>query len=164
MRTIKRRRKQSKTDYGKRIKLLKSGFPRIVFRKTNTYVLSQYVETKEAQDKVIFGFCSKDLFRYGWPKEFENSLKSIPAAYLLGFLSGKRIQKEKLKTPLPDFGMSRMVHKTKVYAFLKGLIDSGLELKYKKDIFPDENKLSGKNLKKDFSSEFSKIKSKIEKE
>ena len=39
MKIPKRRRKQGKTDYAKRIKLLKSKSPRIVFRKTNKYIL-----------------------------------------------------------------------------------------------------------------------------
>ena len=67
MKTIKRRRKESKTDYLKRIKLLKSESPRVVFRKTNKYVIAQYVLSKGAQDKVVLGITSKKLlmFVYG---------------------------------------------------------------------------------------------------
>ena len=162
MKTQKRRRREHKTDYLKRIKLLKSRSPRIVFRKTNRYVIAQYVETREAQDRVVFGMNSKKLIDYGWPKELKNSLKSLPAAYLLGVVAGKKIIKEKLKTPILDLGMIRTVHKTKIYAFLKGIVDSGIEIKHKKSIFPEEEKIKGKNLKKDFSKTFDKIKSKIE--
>ena len=109
MRTIKRRRKEHKTDYHKRIKLLKSSLPRIVFRKTNRYVLGQYVISKEAQDKIVFEVNSKKLKEFGWPKEFENSLKSIPASYLTGFLTGKLILKDKLEKPILDTGMTRMI-------------------------------------------------------
>lgn len=162
MKIQKRRRREHKTDYLKRIKLLKSRSPRIVFRKTNRYVIAQYVETREAQDRVVFGMNSKKLIDYGWPKELKNSLKSLPAAYLLGIVAGKKIIKEKLKTPILDLGMLRTVHKTKIYAFLKGIVDSGIEIKHKKSIFPDEEKIKGKNLKKDFSKTFDKIKSKVE--
>ena len=59
MKTSKKRRKEAKTDYGKRIKLLKSSSPRIVFRKTNKYVIIQYVISKEAKDEIEFGITSK---------------------------------------------------------------------------------------------------------
>jgi|TARA_Y100000310_G_scaffold288687_1_gene314575 large subunit ribosomal protein L18 len=162
--TLKRRRKENKTDYLKRLKLLKSKIPRIVFRKTNKYVMAQYVVSKQAKDKVEIGLSSKQLVKYGWPKEFQGSLKSIPASYLTGFLIGKRIIKEKKETPIIDLGMMRVLHKTKIFAFLKGLIDAGIEIKHKKDVFPDDEKITGKNLKKDFSKTFNEIKSKIEKE
>jgi large subunit ribosomal protein L18 len=162
--TLKRRRKENKTDYLKRLKLLKSKIPRIVFRKTNKYVMAQYVVSKQAKDKVEIGLSSKQLVKYGWPKEFQGSLKSIPASYLTGFLIGKRIIKEKKETPIIDLGMMRVLHKTKIFAFLKGLIDAGIEIKHKKDVFPDDEKITGENLKKDFSKTFNEIKSKIEKE
>ncbi len=162
--TLKRRRKENKTDYLKRLKLLKSGIPRIVFRKTNKYLIVQYVSSKHAKDKVEMGLSSKQLIKYGWPKEFQGSLKSIPASYLTGFLIGKKIINEKKETPIIDFGMMRVLHKTKIFGFLKGLIDAGVEIKYKKDVFPNDKKITGKNLKKDFSKIFNEIKSKISKE
>ncbi|HED05211.1 MAG TPA: hypothetical protein ENI61_00840, partial [Ignavibacteria bacterium] len=137
---------------------------RIVFRKTNKYFIVQYVSSKQAKDKVEIGLSSKQLIKYGWPKEFQGSLKSIPASYLTGFLIGKRIINEKKQTPIIDFGMMRVLHKTKIFGFLKGLIDAGVEIKYKKDVFPNDKKITGKNLKKDFSKIFNEIKSKISKE
>jgi len=160
----KRRRREGKTDYRKRIKLLSSESPRLIFRKTNRYIISQYVTSKEAQDKIEMNVNSKSLIKYGWPESHRASLKSIPASYLTGMLIGKKIIKNKLKTPILDSGMYRTLHKTRVFAFLKGLIDSGIKMKYKEGIFPDEERLKGKHLKKDFSEIFDKIKSKIEKE
>ena len=162
MKTQKRRRREHKTDYSRRIGLLKSKSPRLVFRKTNKYVIAQYVVSKEAKDKVIFGNSSKDLIKYGWPNEFKNSLKSIPASYLLGLLMGKKIIKDKLEAPILDFGMLRMISKTRTYAFLKGLFDTGVKIKVKENTFPEEDKVKGKYLKKDFSKNFKGIKSKIE--
>jgi large subunit ribosomal protein L18 len=164
-RTIKRRRKENKTDYLKRLKLLKSGKTRIVFRKTNKYIIAQYVESQEAQDKIVFTLNSKDLMKFGWPKEMLGSLKSLPASYLLGILTGKKIQEMKLQNPIIDFGMIRNLHKTKIYAFQKGLIDSGLEIKFnkEKEIFPSEEKINGKTLKKDFSKDIEKIKNNLTK-
>ena len=61
MKTLKRRRKENKTDYAKRLKLLKSETPRIVFRKTNKYLIAQYIVSEETHDKVEIGITSKIL-------------------------------------------------------------------------------------------------------
>ena len=164
MRTQKRRRKENKTDYSKRLKLLKGNSPRVVFRKTNKYIIAQYVRSEETKDKIEIGITSKKLIEHGWPKNFEGSLKSIPAAYLTGFLLGKKIIKGKKETPIIDFGMARVLKKTVIFSFLKGIVDAGIKIKYKKDVFPDDKKIAGKNLKEDFSEIFNKIKSSIEKE
>lgn len=160
MKILKRRKSEGKTDYGKRIKLLKSRSPRVVFRRSNRYLLSQYVVSEEAKDKIIFGINSQSLAEYGWPEK-SKSMKSVPAAYLLGLMTGRRILKEKLKTPVVDFGMLRALHKTRIYSFLKGLIDSGIKIECKKELFPAEERIRGEHLKNKIP--FAEIKSKIEK-
>ena len=164
MKTLKRRRKSNQTDYMKRLKLLKSSKPRIVFRKTNKYVIAQYITSNETLDKIEIGTNSKQLLKYGWSEKFKGSLKSIPASYLTGLLLGKKILKEKKEHPILDFGMIKGIHGTKIFAFMKGVIDAGIKLKHSKEIFPSEDKIAGKNLKDDFSKDFEKIKSKIENE
>ena len=161
MKTLRRRRRENKTDYGKRVKLLGGGIPRIVFRKTNKYLIAQYVKSHQAQDKVVFNLNSKELLKYGWPKQFEGSLKSIPAAYLLGLLVGGKINNEKLDNPIFDFGMLRVLHKSRIYGFLKGMIDSGIKINCSEEMFPSEDRIGGKHLRKDFSKIFESIKSKI---
>lgn len=160
MKTIKKRRKENKTDYGRRFKLLKGEKTRIVFRKTNKYLVAQEVESKEAQDKIITGITSRDLLKYGWPKEGQGSLKSTTASYLLGYLFGKKIKDKNL--PVVDFGMLRVLPRTKVHAFLNGLFDAGIKIGIKKEYFPPKDRLEGKHLKNKIP--FSEIKSKIEKE
>ena len=162
MKVSKRRRREAKTDYAKRIKLLKSNSPRIVFRKTNRYLIAQYVISKEAKDEIKLGGNSKELLKFGWPKEFSGSLKSISAAYLFGILMNKKIKEKKLEKPIIDFGMIKMIHKTKTYAFLKGLKDSGLDINCNDKFCPDESRLKGEHMKNKI--DFEKIKSKIEKE
>ena len=71
MRTLKRRRKERKTDYGIRIKLLKGGFPRLVLRKSNRYLIAQYAVSKEARDNIVTGTTSKILLKHGWPEDME---------------------------------------------------------------------------------------------
>ncbi len=147
MKVQKKRRRQNKTDYLKRIKLLKSEKPRIVFRKTNKYLIAQYVTSNEAQDKIVFGISSKDLLKYSWPESAKNSLKSISASYLTGYLVGGKILKEKLEQPIVDFGMIRVLHKNKIFGFVKGLIDAGLKIPCKKEAFPEDERINGEHLK-----------------
>jgi large subunit ribosomal protein L18 len=161
MRTQKRRRKENKTDYLKRLKLLKGEKPRIIFRKTNRYIISEYITSKEAQDSVVFGFDSRKLEEYGWPKNAQGSLKSVTASYFTGYLTGKNIIKKKLDMPILDAGMNRAIHKNKIFAFLKGLIDSGIKINCKKEFFPQEERIKGEHLKNKIP--FSEIKSKIDK-
>lgn len=161
MKTLKRRKKECKTDYGKRIKLLKSEKPRIVFRKTNRYLIVQYAESREAKDKIIFGLTSKELLKHGWPQNAIGSLKSLTASYLTGYLTGKKILKDKLEQPIVDLGMIRVLHKTKVYAFIKGLIDAGMKISCKKEAFPEENRIKGEHIKNKIP--FDEIKNKLEK-
>jgi large subunit ribosomal protein L18 len=161
MRTQKRRRKENKTDYLKRFKLLTGEKPRIVFRKTNRYIISEYVVSKEAQDKIVIGFDSRKLNEFGWPKNSQGSLKSITASYLTGYLTGKTILKQKLEMPVLDTGMNRMIHKNKIYAFLKGVIDSGIKINCKKECFPEESRIEGQHMKNKIP--FKEIKSKIDK-
>lgn len=163
MKTKFRRRREGITDYLKRKKLLKSNNPRLIFRKTNRYIISQYITSKESNDKVELAVNSKDLLKFGWPKEGEGGLKSITASYLTGFLMGKRIIKTKKEKPIFDFGMISPVHKAKPFAFLKGVIDAGVDMANKEDeIFPEEERIMGKHLKKDISEEVNKIKANIE--
>jgi len=158
----KRRRKEGKTDYKSRIALLRSGKARVIFRKTNKYVIGQYVKSKEAKDKVIIGAVSKELLEYGFSKEASGSLKSISASYLTGFLMGKKILSLDGKEEIIfDLGILRSVQKSRAYGFLKGLVDSGIKMKYEEKIFPEERKIKGENLK--IKINFNKIKENIEK-
>ena len=161
-RTQKRRRREGKTDYLKRINLLKGKTPRIVFRKTNKYIIAQYVESKEAKDKIVFSVTSKHLLKEGWPKEMSGSLKSISAAYFTGLLTGAKIKANKLKTPILDTGMVRSLGKTKVFGFIKGLIDAEIKINCKEENFPEKDRIKGKALQ-DKGFDFEKIKSKISK-
>ncbi|MBM3233829.1 50S ribosomal protein L18 [Candidatus Pacearchaeota archaeon] len=162
MKINKRRRIEGKTDYKKRMRLLKSEAGRIIFRKTNKYIIGQYVKSKEAQDFVSRGIESRILLKYGWPKEAAGSLKSLPACYLTGLLLGRKIidKEGKIKAAL-DIGLIRNTKKSKIYAFLKGLIDAGIDIPNNAE-FPDENRISGRHLKKNIN--FEKIKEKIKNE
>ncbi|MCR4323960.1 MAG: 50S ribosomal protein L18 [Nanoarchaeota archaeon] len=159
-RTIKRRRRENKTDYKLRKSLLKSSLPRIVIRRTNKFFIIQVVESFEAQDKVILGVTSKDLLKKGWNVKMQGSLKSIPAGYLSGILLAKKIGKGKKKF-IVDLGMARTLKGSRVFAVVKGLVDGGLDLNVNEKVFPSEDRLLGKHLKEDVKKMIGEVKSKL---
>ncbi|MFA5019471.1 MAG: 50S ribosomal protein L18 [Candidatus Pacearchaeota archaeon] len=161
--TIRKRRKEGKTDYKQRLGLLKSGSMRIVVRKTNSYIIIQYVKSTEAKDKIIIGVSSKELLKNGWPNELKGSLKSIPAAYLTGLLIGKKITaKEKDSRAIADLGLEKSVSGSRVYAALKGIVDAGVKVNIGKNVFPDEERISGKHQSGDVQKIIKNVREKIQ--
>lgn len=152
---VRQRRLEGKTDYKARLALLKSLKPRLVVRKTNRYIIVQIVESDVAQDKTIVGLTSKALLKKGWPKEKAGSIKNLAACYLTGFLLGS-MAKAKVKEAIFDIGMHRNVKKSRLYAVLKGAVDSGLKIPCNLAVLPTEESIK-KN--KDIESILNKIKS-----
>ena len=159
MRTLKKRRKENRTDYKARFNLLKSAAPRIVIRRSNKYFMLQAVETHEAQDKIITGVTSKDLIESGWNEKLGGSLKSVSAGYLTGLLMAKELG-NKGKYIL-DIGMTRHLNGSRTYAVAKGLIEGGLDINVGEAAFPDDKRINGEHLKPEVKSMINKIKEKL---
>lgn len=158
MKLDKRRRREGKTNYDKRRRLLEGEKPRIVIRKTNKYIIIQLVESKEARDFVKLTVSSRNLLKHGWAEELKGSLKSVPASYLSGLLFGKMAGKILKGKVIVDTGLIRNTKGSRVYAVLKGIIDSGIKLKTNEKILPEQERITGRHLKQDFSDKFEKIK------
>jgi large subunit ribosomal protein L18 len=157
MKLPRRRRLERKTDYQKRLALLKSETPRLVIRRTNRYILMQIVESDLAQDKIILSVDSKELLALGWPEQNMGSLKGREAAYLTGLLIAKKA-KSKFKSLILDMGMQRNVHKSRIYAALKGAIDGGLEVPCDAKALPSQERIESNSK---LSSIFKKVKGAI---
>ncbi len=158
MKTQRRRRREKKTDYKNRINILKSGMLRVVFRKTNQYIIGQVIGSKEAKDKVLVSINSKELLNLGW--QWKGSLKSIPAAYLSGRMLAARIKD--VKKAILDLGLLRDIKKSRIYAFAKGVQDGGISLNIDKKYYPAEDRIYGMHMKKDVKSKMEEILDKIE--
>ncbi len=150
LRTMKRRRREGRTDYKLRLGLLKSGLPRIVVRRTNKYFVVQAVESVEAQDKIVMTISSKELLKNGWDEKKSGSLKSIPAGYLTGLLFAKRIKIQSAGRRsqvagryIIDLGIARTEKGCRAFAVVKGLIDGGLDIVADEKVFPSEDRLMG---------------------
>lgn len=138
--TIKRRRREAKTDYAARLALLHSDKPRLVVRKTNRHIIAQIVVSSVAQDRVIVGANSSELLAHGWPRTNEGSLKSLPAAYLTGLLLAKKA-KEKIPEAIADIGMHRHSKGSRVYALIAGVNAGGIRVPFDEKVAPDEARI-----------------------
>lgn len=130
-----RRRFEGKTDYHKRLKLLKSRKLRVVIRASNNHIRVQIVESKLSGDKILISAFSKELtLKYKWIANTGN----IPAAYLTGFLAGLKAKKNNIQEAVFDLGI--FYHRNRVLAACKGIIDSGMKIPYREEFFPESLK------------------------
>lgn len=145
-----RRKRELKTDYKKRLRLLMSKKLRVVLRFSNQKITAQIVGFEVKGDKVHIATSSQNLLKSGWLY----SSKNFPASYLTG-LNLAKLAREKIsdKELILDTGFRTPLKKGKIYAFLKGAIDGGLNVKHREseDIFPSEEKISGKDIQ-DYAS------------
>lgn len=137
---MKRRKREGKTNYKKRIKLVSSRKPRLAVRRYSNKILVQIIEFSPKGDKVTFSFDSRKLKKLGWTGHTGN----IPAAYLTGLYVGK---KSGVSEAVVDFGVQHSVVGSSLYAAIKGAIDGGIKLSCDEKMFPKEDRLFGKHNK-----------------
>jgi large subunit ribosomal protein L18 len=157
------RRIRCKTDYRLRLRLLKSGLTRAVVRKTNKNMIVQIVDYEKNGDKIVTSAISKDLKKYG----FNLNTGNLVASYLTGYLAGKRALKKKVSGEIIiDLGLQRSIYGSRLYSAVKGLVDSGMNVKVSEVVFPSEERLNGEHLntKEDVKKIIEQVKSKIDKE
>lgn len=130
------------TDYGKRSKMLASGLPRIVVRKSTRYVMVQVISPKASGDVAHAHATSKELNSYNWA----GGLKNTPAAYLTGLLAGLRAKTKGIERAIPDIGLSPPVPSSRVFAALKGAVDAGLEVSGDPRVYPPEKRIKGQHI------------------
>ena len=155
-----RRRREGKTNYRKRLALLKSGKPRVVVRKSNKNIRVQFALYDMNGDRIVASAMGTDLRKYGW----EYSLSNTPAAYLTGLLAGKRALKKGLKEGVLDIGLYTPRRGARIFAALKGVVDAGVDVPYGEEIVPSEDRLYGKHISDEIAEKVEEIKSKIEEE
>ncbi len=134
-----RRRREGKTNYKKRLALLKSGKPRLVIRVLNRQVVAQIVEFDPKGDRVLVSATSHELRKLGW----EGHPGNAPSAYLTGLLVGHRAKKSGISEAILDIGLHTPVPGSNVYAVLKGAVDAGLEIPHSTDVLPPEERING---------------------
>ena len=137
-----RRRREARTDYHQRLRLLKSGKPRLVARKSNNHTRAQLIVTGVDGDETVVEATSADLPAFGW----EAPTGNLPAAYLTGYLAGKRAVDAVLDEAVLDIGLNTATPGNKVFAVQEGAIDAGLEIPHNEDVFADWQRTRGSHI------------------
>jgi large subunit ribosomal protein L18 len=150
-----RRRREGKTDYRRRLALLKSHSTRLVVRRTASNVIVQFVDWAETGDAVKATAVAHELKGIGW----EGSGKNTPAAYLTGLLAGQRAAQLGIEDAVLDIGRRVPTKGARVFAALKGVLDAGIEVAHSEDILPEEDRITGAHV--DSVENFNAVKAKI---
>ena len=158
-----KRTREGKTDYQRRLKLLKSRRPRLVVRRSLNYITAQIVGFDKQGDKTIISAYSRQLKKLGWKFACDN----LPAAYLTGLAIGKQAVKNNIMEVVLDSGLYASSKGNRIYAVVKGAIDAGLNIPVSKEILPSDDRIAGKHITanekfKELPSAFEKVKHIIE--
>lgn len=141
----RRRRREGKTNYYKRYKYVLSGHIRAVVRRTNEYIVVQFIKFNPIGDKTLAACHSRELIKlFGWKGDPNNT----PAAYLTGFVAGLRALQAGITYAVADIGLHRPVKGSRIFAAIKGIIDAGINVPASKDIFPSDDRIKGTHIAK----------------
>ena len=153
---ILRRLREEKTNYRKRKTMLmgKRDFVTVQISNENTQVQIHTPEMKG--DKVVASAHSRYLLSKGW----KGSRKNIPAAYLTGYLAGKKALGKGSKSAIMYSGTRK--YTDRMAAALKGIADAGVEVPAEAESFPADERLNGEHLS--VKNDVAKIKSTIDTE
>ena len=155
-----RRRRESRTDYYARRRLLASHEARAVVRRSNKNITVQFVDFAMDGDRILTSADTKQLSKYGWSR----SCSSVPAAYLVGYAAGRRAVKAGIEYAVLDLGRQNPQHGGVLFAVAKGMTDAGLEVPCSEDVFPDEDRIAGKHIGDDVAADVESVKQKLEAE
>ena len=153
---ILRRLREEKTNYKKRGTMLMGKRDFITVNITNENTLVQILKPGMTGDKVVASAHSRYLLEKGW----KGSRKSVPAAYLTGYLAGKKALGSGAKDAILYTGTRRYTQR--MAAALKGVIDAGVDVPANSETFPSEERINGEHLT--VKNEVSKVKSSIDSE
>jgi large subunit ribosomal protein L18 len=137
-----RRRREVRTDYHQRLRLLKSGKPRLVARKSNKHATAQLIVPGPQGDETTVSAHSSDLAEYGW----EAPTGNLPAAYLTGLLAGTRAVESGLEEAVLDIGLNTATEGSKVFAMQEGAIDAGLEIPHNDSVLAEWPRTRGEHI------------------
>jgi large subunit ribosomal protein L18 len=137
-----RRRREGKTDYYQRTRLVVAEVPRMVVRKTNRHIIIQLVTAEMEGDKTLVAANSAELEKYG----YKGSTSNTPAAYLTGMLFAAKAKNARYDRAILDIGLNRATPGARVFAALKGAVEAGLEIPHGEEILPSDERVKGAHI------------------
>ena len=153
-----RRRREMRTDYYVRRKLLRGGETRAIVRRSNKNIMIQFADFDMGGDLIVASATSRELKALGWDK----SCSSIPAAYLTGYLAGKKAVKAGIEYAVLDIGMQNPQYGGVLFATVSGMIDAGLEVPCSEDVLPEEDRIYGRHIDDSVEAAVNGVKDKME--
>lgn len=157
-----RRVRNGKTDYRARKQLLISRKPRLVIRKSSKNTTVQIIVPSKTGDVTLVSANTNDLKKYG----YTGGTGNITSAYLTGLLLGYRAKKSGQKEAILDAGLYHTTKGGRMFAALKGAVDAGMEIPHNPEIFPSQERITGKHIdayrKTNISEQFEAVKQKIQ--
>jgi large subunit ribosomal protein L18 len=115
-------------------------------RKSLRTIRVQFVEYNPQGDKIVASAISNELSKdYGW----KYSVSNTSAAYLTGFLAGKRAIEKGIEQGVLDIGLYRPTVGGTLFASLKGVLDAGIKCPHDSQMLPKEDRIYGVHLNKD---------------
>lgn len=156
-----RRRREQKTDYKQRLELLKSDTARAVVRLSNNHTRVHLAQYEAEGDINNAQTLSKELEEHGWDEHTGN----LPAAYLTGFLAGKKADAEEA---VLDVGLRTVKQGSRLFAAVQGLRDARVDVPVGEEMVPEEGRLRGEHIDemhdKNVSETFEDVKENIKEE
>ena len=137
-----RRKREGRTHYRKRLKILLSHKYRFVVRKSLRNFQASIVEYDPKGDKVVLTVGAKALNTFGWRAGSGN----IPSAYLIGYIAGKKALEKGINEAVLDIGLNNSIKGSRLYAALAGALDSGLSIPHSQDVLPSKERISGEHI------------------
>jgi large subunit ribosomal protein L18 len=134
-----RRRREGRTNFRKRLSLVKSGKKRLVVRKTANSLICQIIDYKHEGDVTMVSATGKELPAFGW----KGGTGNLPGSYLVGYLCAVRAKEKKIGEAILDIGLQRSTKGSRVYAALKGALDGGINVPFSEDILPSDERIRG---------------------
>jgi len=137
-----RRKQEGKTNYHKRLRMLKTQRARVIVRPALANITAQIATYDEKGDKIVIGVTGRALEKYGWKAHKGN----VPTAYLAGYLLGRLAIQKNVKEAVLDAGLRSPVKGGKIYACVKGLRDAGVQVPVEESILPQEDRIKGQHI------------------
>ncbi|WP_094228583.1 50S ribosomal protein L18 [Methanolobus psychrotolerans] len=137
-----RRRREGRTDYHQRLRLLLSKEDRVVVRKSSRHMQVQLVAPKPEGDVTLSSAISTELKKYG----YDASTGNTTAAYLTGLLFGYRALKKGYDYGVLDMGLQASSPGSRVYATLRGIVDAGFEIPHDSSVLPSDERIRGEHV------------------
>lgn len=147
-----RRRREGRTDYQQRLRLLKSGKPRFVVRKSNKNITVQLIVARDEGDHTVASAHTSQLSDFGWRAPTGN----LPSAYLAGRLAGSKALDEGVEEAVLDIGLNHVTPGNKVFAAVQGAVDAGLKVPHGDEVMPSWERIRGEHIADyaEYSGEF----------